>query len=123
MVSAAAVERRPRAVDAHVVSVATLAVPTPDVLPRGVRRRLGARDAVLALVLVGELLAGVGLRAAWESREAVATWLVPAPSVAAVGPPVTATTWVLVPPVPAPPPPPPPPRRTAPRNPFEVQLP
>lgn len=99
-----------------------LAVPTPDVLPSGVRRRLGRRDAVLALVLVGELLAGVGLRALWESREELGAWLVPAPAVAA-GPPVVATTWVVVPPPPTPAPPPPPPLRTVPRNPFAVQLP
>lgn len=104
------------------MSAATLVAPTPDVLPSGVRRRLGARDAVLALVLVGELLAGVGARAAWEQRDALGDWLVPAPTAAATGEPVEATTWVVVPPPPTPAPPPPPPRRTVPRNPFEAQV-
>lgn len=36
-----------------------------DVLPTGVRRRLCLRDGMLPAVLLGELLAGVALGAAW----------------------------------------------------------
>lgn len=104
------------------MSVATLVAPAPDVLPSGVRRRLGARDAVLALVLVGELLAGAGVRGAWEHRDALGERLLPAPAAAPTGQPVEATTWVVVPPPPTPAPPPPRSRRTVPRNPFAPQV-
>lgn len=98
-----------------------------DVLPRGVRRRLGRTDAVLAAVLVGELLAGTAAGAAWQVRDDLARAWVPdvpraATAPAAPAPPQAATTWVVVAP-PAAPAPPPPPRRTVPRDPFEVQLP
>jgi hypothetical protein len=96
-----------------------------DVLPRGVRRRLGRADAVLAAVLVGELLAGLGARAAWDAREELGrAWVPDAPRAAAAADPVpqTATRWVVVP-AQVPPAPPPPPLRTVPRDPFEVQLP
>jgi hypothetical protein len=36
-----------------------------DVLPTGVRRRLCLRDGMLPMVLLGELMAGVALGAAW----------------------------------------------------------
>ncbi len=36
-----------------------------DVLPTGVRRRLCLRDGMLPAVLLGELMAGVALGAAW----------------------------------------------------------
>lgn len=39
--------------------------PAIDVLPTGVRRRLRLRDGMLPAVLLGELLAGVVLGAAW----------------------------------------------------------
>jgi len=99
-------------------------VPTADVLPTGVRRRLSGRDALLPAVLCAELLAGVLAGAAWESRAEVLQALAPParPAPVTVVEPV-ATTMVVVPPPPAPPTPPPPPLRTVPRNPFAVQVP
>jgi hypothetical protein len=105
------------------VSVAR-AAPTPDVLPSGVRRRLGARDAWLAGVLAAELLAGAAVGAVWEARAELGWLVLPAPAAAegdASGQVRTATTWVVVPPPLPPTAPPPPARRTVPRSPFEVQ--
>lgn len=118
-------------VDHRRVSVAVLpvvAAPAVHVLPTGVRRRPGRGAAVLALVLAGELLAGTGLRMAWEHRAALGDLLTaPAAPVPAGGALTTTsavtTTWVVVPPAPVPtqaPPPPPPPRTEA-RNPFQAQ--
>jgi hypothetical protein len=108
------------------------AVPTSDVLPSRVRRRLGARDGVLAGVLVLEFLVGVGAGVAWEAREDLGRWWLPDSVVAVDSGPgaaaavsvtsaVTSSVWVTVPPPPSPPVPPPPPPRTEPRSPFEVQ--
>lgn len=101
------------------------AVPTPDVLPSGVRRRLGRRDAVLAAVLLGELLAGVGARAAWNARGTLAALGQPAPvAVAHLTSQATPDTGPLVlPPATTPPSPVALPLRTVPRNPFAAQLP
>lgn len=98
------------------------AAATPDVLPSGVRRRLGPRDAGLAAILVGELLLGVGAHVAWDARHTLASWSRPRPL------PVSAATVAAEPPVvvaaaATPSPAPPAPRRTVPRNPFAVQLP
>ena len=100
-------------------------MPTPDVLPSGVRRRLSLRDALLPAVLSAELLAGVVLGGAWERREDVLTALSldPAPAVAVPASASEPAAVVVVPPVPPPPPPPPPPLRTVPHNPFAVLVP
>ena len=106
------------------MSEAVLGVPTQTVVPSGVRRRLGARDALLVAVLAAEVMSGVGARALWDNRAALGDVLVPAPAIAAVGTPVeSTTTWVVVPPAPTPAAVPPPPLRTDPRNPFAVQVP
>ncbi len=94
------------------------AVPADDVLPRGVRRPWSRRDALLPLVLTGELMAGVLLQGAWQLVQAPPG---PAVSTPVAGPPATAVEAVVVvppAPVPTPVPPPPPPRRVDPRNPF-----
>jgi hypothetical protein len=114
---------------------APAAVPTPDVLPSGVRRRMAAH-AVLAGVLAGEFLAGMVVGVAWETRDTLGRmWVpdavmatgdkVPGPAAstdAATATSAMTTSVVVVPPPPAPPPPPPPPMRTEPRNPFAVQV-
>ena len=103
------------------------AAPALHVLPTGVRRRLGRRDALLALVLTGELLAGMGLRVAWEHRDELGEICMPqaapvaAESTSTSTSTMTSTSWVVVAPPPTEPPPPPPPLRTVPRNPFEAQ--
>ena len=105
------------------------AAPTMHVLPTGVRRRPGRRDALLALVLTGELLAGMGLRVLWEHREELSEALLPqaatvsSESTVSTSSAVTTTTWIVVPPAPIPtdPPPPPPAPRTTGRNPFVTQ--
>ena len=120
------------AVDHAQVSVAVLpqAAPTLHVLPAGVRRRLGRGDAVLVLVLAGELLAGMGARVAWDHRDELGqVWMPAAAPVSAESTvtstsTMTTTSWVVVPPAPVPTdaaPPPPPPRTTA-RNPFQAQV-
>jgi len=126
-----ALENRPGGVDHLPVSVVVLpeVAPAVHVLPTGVRRRPGRRDAVLALVLSGELLAGIGLRLAWEHREAIGDVLLPQAAAvpaesAATSTSTMTTTWVVVPPAPVPTQaaPPPPPRRTDARNPFQAQV-
>lgn len=93
-------------------------VPAHDVLPRGVRRPWSRRDALLPLVLTGELMVGVLLQGAWQLVRATPG---PAVSTPVAGPPATAVEAVVVvppAPVPTPAPPPPPPRRVESRNPF-----
>lgn len=98
------------------------AAATPDVLPSGVRRRLGPRDAGLAAILVGELLLGVGAHVAWDCRDALGGGSRPRPVAVAAA--ATATEPALVVgAVPTASPEPLAPRRTVPRNPFAVQLP
>ena len=92
-------------------------VPTSDVLPAGVRRRLSRRDALLPAVLLGELVAGMMLGMAWQVASTVP--VVPArPPISAVS---TTNTTIVVAPSVAPTAPPPPPR-TEPRNPFAIQV-
>ena len=99
-------------------------MPTADVLPTGVRRRLSRRDALLPAVLAAELLTGVVLGAGWEAREGVLAALsVPSEPAPVVVVQPAATTMVVVPPPPAPPTPAPPPMRTVPHNPFVVLVP
>jgi hypothetical protein len=92
-----------------------------------VRRRRGRGDAVLAAVLLAELVAGVGARAAWEARDELGRSWTPAPATVASAHPGGAvaavdasTAVVVVAPPPAPPSPPPPPVRTVPHDPFEA---
>jgi hypothetical protein len=105
-----------------------------DVLPAGVRRRLGRPDAVLAAVLVGELLAGAALGAAWEARDALARAWPPPPArlaPAQVAPPAPEPLPLVVPAEPAapspaasvPPPRDPAPPDPAPRDPFAARAP
>lgn len=102
----------------------TAGVPSPDVLPSGVHRRLRPADVVLAIALLTEMLVGVGVRAVWESRAEIGWLGIPAPAVAPNGPgggAAPATASVVAPqqgaseqPAPAPA------LRTVPRNPFQV---
>jgi hypothetical protein len=126
---------RPGADLPGVIVDAPAAVPTPDVLPSGVRRRLAAH-AVLAGVLAGEFLSGMVIGLAWESRDDLGRMWVPdavmatgdqgsgpaASTDAATATSAMTTSVVVVPPPPTPPPPPPPAMRTEPRNPFAVQI-
>lgn len=106
------------------------ALPAADVLPSRVRRRLGSRDAVLAAVLVAELLAGVAARAVWEERGALVEAFTPAahgtsaPAATTALPAGQTGPLVVAPLLSAPTSSAPtaPPRRTVPRNPFAVQL-
>lgn len=94
------------------------ALATPDVLPRKVRRRWSRRDALLPVLLAGELMAGVLLAGVWQLATAT-----PQPGVAA-GPAAATTSGpavLVLPPAPASAPSPPP-RRTVPHNPFAVQV-
>lgn len=96
-------------------------VPAPDVLPVGVRRRPVARDAALVALLAGELLAGVGLRAAWQARDSSPVPAAPAAAAVAAAPAPDRPPVVLAPPALAVPVAPP--RRSVPRDPFAVQIP
>jgi hypothetical protein len=85
-----------------------------DVLPTGVRRRLRLRDGLLPAVLLGELLAGMALGAAWPRLTAAPPALAQT-SVSAVTVRVAEPVPVVVtPPSPTPVPVP----VHAPRNPF-----
>ena len=95
-----------------------LLVPTADVLPMRVRRRLGRGDALLPAILFGELMAGIMLGMAWQvASSAPEVELRPVSSAVS-----SSSPMVVV----APPPPPassaPPPPRTEPRNPFAMQV-
>lgn len=95
-----------------------LLVPTTDVLPMRVRRRLGRGDALLPAILFGELMAGMMLGMAWQAASsAPEVALRPVSSAVATSSPMV----VVAPPEPPPSTPPPPPR-TEPRNPFAMQV-
>lgn len=106
------------------------AAPALHVLPSSVRRRLGRGDALLVLVLAGELLAGMGGRVAWDHRDELGQVWMPAAAPVSAESTVTSTStmttthWVVVPPAPVPTeaaPPPPAPRTSA-RNPFQAHV-
>lgn len=100
------------------VDAPEILVPTPDVLPSSVRRRLGRADALLPAILFGELAAGVMLGMAWQAASsAPAVEMRPVSSAVS-----SARTEMVVVPAPVVPASAPPPLRTEPRNPFAVQV-